>query len=128
MKQPTKIITAALVMWFSLMQFPVAQAAMITTGEAIQVEQRNIDRANLLSMLQKDELQQQLAEYGVDAQLAAERISHMTDAEIAMLNDHLDEMPAGEGVLSVIGLIVVVLVVTDLIGATDIFPFIRPVN
>lgn len=128
MKQPTKIITAALVMWFSLMQFPVAQAAMITTGEAIQIQQRNIDRNNLLSMLQKDELRAQLAEYGVDAQLAAERISHMTDAEIAMLNDRLDEMPAGESFLSVIGLIVVVLVFTDLLGATDVFPFIRPVS
>ncbi|UXI03002.1 DUF6627 family protein [Photobacterium sp. TY1-4] len=128
MKQPTKIMTAALVMLFSLIQLPVAQAAMITTGEAIQIQQRNIDRNNLLSMLQKDELRAQLAEYGVDAQLAAERISHMTDAEIAMLNDHLDDMPAGESFLSVIGLIVVVLVFTDLFGATDVFPFIRPVN
>ncbi|MEJ2765369.1 DUF6627 family protein [Photobacterium sp. MCCC 1A19761] len=128
MKKPTKFMTAALVLLFSLVQMPVVQAAMITTGEAIQVQQRHIDRGNLLSMLQKDELQQQLAEYGLDAQLVAERVRHMTDAEIAMLNKHLDEMPAGEGVLSIIGLIVVVLVVTDLIGVTDVFPFIRPIN
>ncbi|UTV30520.1 DUF6627 family protein [Photobacterium atrarenae] len=128
MKKPAKILTTAMIMLFSLVQMPLTQAAMITTGEAIQAQQRNIDRDNLLSMLQKDELRAQLAAYGVDAQAAAERISHMTDAEIAMLNDHLDEMPAGESFLSVIGLIVVVLVVTDLIGATDVFPFIRPVS
>ena len=111
-----------------MVQIPMASSAIITTDEAIQLQQNDINREYILSMLQKDELQQQLADYGLDAQLAAERVSHMTDAEIALLNERLNEMPAGEGVVGTIVLIFIVFIITDALGATDIFPFVRPIN
>jgi len=128
MKKPNKILASILIMLISIVQIPMAQAAIITTDEAIQVQQSDIDREYILSMLQKDELQQHLADYGLDAQLAAERVSHMSDAEIALLNERLNEMPAGEGVVGVIVLIFIVFIITDALGATDLFPFVKPIN
>ena len=39
-----------------------------------------------------------------------------------------DELPAGGDVLGVILVVFIVFVITDVIGATDIFPFIKPVK
>ena len=128
MKKPNKILASILIMLIGLVQIPMAQAAIITTDEAIQVQQNDINREYILSMLQKDELQKQLADYGLDAPLAAERVSHMSDAEIALLNERLNEMPAGEGVVGAIVLIFVVFIITDALGATDLFPFVKPIN
>jgi hypothetical protein len=52
----------------------------------------------------------------------------MTDEEIAQLNQQIDELPAGGDVLGILLVIFIVFVITDVIGATDIFPFIHPVN
>jgi hypothetical protein len=52
----------------------------------------------------------------------------MTDEEMAQLNQQIDELPAGGDVLGILLVIFLVFVITDVIGATDIFPFIHPVN
>jgi hypothetical protein len=56
------------------------------------------------------------------------RVNMMTAEEIEMLNRHMDELAVGGDVLGVILIIFIVFVITDVIGATDIFPFIKPVN
>lgn len=57
-----------------------------------------------------------------------QRVAAMTNAEVAQLTTELDELPAGRGLLGAAVLIFVVFVITDAIGATDIFTFVRPVN
>ena len=57
-----------------------------------------------------------------------ERIAQMTDQEIAHLNQQLAELPAGGDVLGLVVLIFIVFIITDAIGATDIFPFVHPVR
>ena len=52
----------------------------------------------------------------------------MTDAEISELNKRLADMPAGGDAVGVIILLFVIFVITDMLGATDIFPFIHPVR
>jgi Family of unknown function (DUF6627) len=56
------------------------------------------------------------------------RIDQMTQQEIAQLNQQFDQLPAGGGAVGLIVLIFLVFVITDVIGATDIFPFIHPVR
>ena len=52
----------------------------------------------------------------------------MTHQEIAQLNRQLADLPAGGDVLGIIVLIFIVFIITDVIGATDIFPFVHPVK
>lgn len=109
-------------------QIAPVQAAMVTTPQVIQAEQTRVDRADLLAALEREDVRSQLEAMGVDASMAAERVAAMTDAEVAELNARLGDLPAGADALGVILLILLVFIITDVIGATDIFPFINPVN
>jgi len=116
----------ALLGFFGSITLPV-QAAMISTPDVIQSQQSAYDREQLSSMLERDDVQQQLLSMGVAPETVQDRVNSMTDFEIAQLNEQISDMPAG-GILGVIVLIFVVFVITDAIGATDIFPFVRPVR
>ena len=70
-------------------------------------------------------LQQQLIDGGVEKPLAVERVAALTDEQINQVYQKIDEQPAGGNILLTI---FIVLLITDIIGATDIFPFVRPVN
>lgn len=105
-----------------------AHAGMIGTGQALAAEQGRIDRERLASLLEREDLQRQLATLGVDVQDAKQRVASLTDAEVGRLNQRLAELPAGGDVLGAILLIFIIFVITDAIGATDIFPFVHPVN
>ena len=104
------------------------QAAMIGTDTLMQQQQLHYDREQLVELLDRAEVQQQLEAMGVDTQAAKERVAQMTDSEIQQLNSQLAELPAGGDGLGLIVLIFLVFVITDVIGATDIFPFIHPVK
>lgn len=116
----------ALLGFFGSVTLPV-QAAMISTPDVIQSQQSQYDREQLFSMLDRDDVQEKLVSMGVAPELVLERINSMTDFEIAQLNQQINDMPAG-GVLGVVVLIFIVFIITDVIGATDIFPFVRPVR
>ena len=116
----------ALLGFFGSVTLPV-QAAMFTTPDVIQSQQSEYDREQLFSMLDRDDVQEKLLSMGVAPEVVQDRINSMTDFEIAQLNQQINDMPAG-GILGAIVLIFVVFVITDAIGATDIFPFVRPVR
>jgi hypothetical protein len=109
-------------------QIAPVQAGMVGTAQVLAAEQGRMDRDRLTSLLEREDLQRQLSAHGVDAQYAKERVAGLTDAEVARLNQRIAELPAGGDVLGVILLIFIIFVITDAIGATDIFPFVDPVR
>lgn len=111
------------------MQLAPVQAAIIGTDRLIAAERQALQRAELTALLEREEVARQLQALGVDVEAARERVASLTDAEVARLNQRLAELPAG-GVdaVGVVLLVLLVFVITDIIGATDIFPFIHPVN
>lgn len=70
-------------------------------------------------------LEEQLIDGGVEKPQAVERVAALTDEQVNQIYQKIDEQPAGGNILITI---LVVLLITDLIGATDVFPFVRPVN
>ncbi|HEY0633829.1 MAG TPA: DUF6627 family protein [Gammaproteobacteria bacterium] len=110
------------------LQVVPAQAAMVGTASVIRSEQAGVDREQLALMLEREDIRQQLVELGVEPDHAQQRIALMTDAEVASLNQRLQELPAGSDVLGILLVIFIVFVITDAIGATDIFPFVDPVR
>ena len=105
-----------------------SQAAMVSNKQIIHAAEETDARQSLLQTLKRDEVQQQLLSLGVSPADVESRIQHMSHAEITQLNQQIDQLPAGSGVLGAVVFIFVVFVVSDVIGATDIFPFIHPVN
>lgn len=120
----------SLVLLVSLLSFTVAptQAAMIGTQQMLAAETATEQRAELETLLQRDEVKSQLSEMGVSTAMVEQRVAAMTDEEVAQLTSELEAMPAGSGLLGAAVVIFVVFVITDAIGATDIFTFVRPAN
>jgi len=64
---------------------------MISTDQMLQQS----GRERLITELQKQEVQQQLVDMGVDPKEALNRVENLTDTEIAELNQKIDALPAG---------------------------------
>jgi Na+-translocating ferredoxin:NAD+ oxidoreductase RnfG subunit len=104
---------------------PSAQAGMIGTQQVIADQAAAEQRAELRAMLQRDDVREQLTAWGVEPQVAEARIDSMTAEEVAQLSAKMDEMPAGSGVVGAIVFVFVLLLITDILGLTDVYPFVR---
>ena len=108
----------------------IVQAAMIS---AEQVAQSSVtttsqqDREKIVSMLSRDDVQSQLVARGIDPTEAKLRVASLTDDEASSLATQLDKAPAG-GIIGAILLVFFVLLLTDILGFTKIFPFTRSVR
>lgn len=104
------------------------QAAPVSTGELLQSESQQVDRARLQRLLEREDVTERLQALGVDPEQAKQRVANLSAEEIQMLNKRLGELPAGGDVLGIVVLFFLVFIITDAIGATDIFPFVDPVT
>ena len=109
-------------------QIPLAQAAMIGTPEIVTEQQQQVDRQQLLTMLDDQEVQKKLESMGVERDQVEKRINSLTAAELAQFNQQLDQAPAGAGVVGVIVLFLVIFIITDMLCATNIFNFVNCIN
>ena len=112
-----------------LMPMMPAQAAMIGTDQIINQTDSNLTQEKLQQFLDREVTQKQLHIWGVSPDWIKERVNNLTDMELARINQEIDNLNAGgESILGILLIIFIVFVITDIIGATDIFPFIHPVN
>jgi hypothetical protein len=101
---------------------PAADAGIISTEAAIQMQEREarIERVN--SVLARANVQSRMIRLGVDPEVAAARIASLSDTELQQLESRMDELPAGaDGALTVLGIVLLVLLVLELVGVTDVF-------
>jgi hypothetical protein len=111
-----------------------AQAALIGTAQVAEVQgvvsvdlAAAAQRAHVLAYLDRPEVVAGLTERGASADEARVRVAALTDGEVLQLAHTLDTAPAGAdgGVIGVIVFIFVLLLVTDVLGLTKVFPFTR---
>src|SRR5688572_25202771 len=81
----------------------------------------------MAAMVNNDQLamqaQLQLQRYGVSSADVEARINNLTESELLQIQDRLAQLPAGgDGVLGAVVLILLILVLLDVLGTTDIFP------
>ena len=128
MKSFNRILTLALSLLLILAPMGQAQAAIIANAQLMDQVQLTNDKEVFLQTINRVEVQQQLLDMGVSTADIESRVNQMTQQEIAQLNQQINELPAGSGVLGFILVIFIVFVITDVIGATNIFSFIHPVR
>jgi hypothetical protein len=104
---------------------PMAQAGMVGTDQVMASEQAQSDRAQLNALLTRADLAEQLQAAGVDPSQLQARIDNLSDEEVATLVDQFEQLPAGSGILGTAVFIFVVLLVTDILGYTNVFPFVK---
>ena len=124
-----RLIAAALIPCMLLAGVPMtAQAAIVSTEQAMVTATGHADRERVGSFFAREDVQAALQAQGVDVNDAIERVNAMSDTEVAQLADRVDQAPAGAGVVGVLLTVFVVLVITDLLGWTSVFPFTRNIR
>lgn len=102
------------------------QAAMIGTDQVLAADAAQANRAKIAATLDRPEVLLQLEKMGVDKAEAQARVAALTDAEAASVAQQIDSLPAGgDSILGVLVFIFVLLLVTDILGLTKVFPFTR---
>jgi hypothetical protein len=97
-------------------------AAIVATDEA----RAGIQRDQVARVLDRSEVRARMQALGVDPDMARTRVAALSDDEVATLADQIDRLPAGgSDVLTAIVVVFLILIITDLLGLTHIFPFTK---
>jgi len=105
---------------------PAAHAGMVGTEAVVNAAQTQQYRERLHSALNRDDVQAQLLARGVEPAQVQARVDSLTDEEMQTLATNMDQLPAGgDGLVGALVFIFIVLLITDLLGLTNIFPFVR---
>jgi hypothetical protein len=122
-------ISMAFVMLVTSLPINFAQAAMVTTDQVVAPSELASDRERVMRFMAREDVRQQLQALGIDPDEAARRASTLSDDEVQQIAGKLDELPAGQNAIGIIVgailIIFLVLLLTDLLGLTDVFPFIN---
>lgn len=110
-----------------------AQAALIGTGQVAAVGAAAAAptdaHARLSGLLERADVVAALTERGVSVEQARARVAALSDAEAAHVTAQIDAAPAGASdVLGTLVFIFVLLLITDILGFTKVFPFTRSVR
>ena len=126
----TASLLAACLSFAGLMQ--TAQATLVATEQVAAsegVHSATAQRDHVNATLARDDVAQGLAERGVSVEQARSRVAALTDDEVAVVAHTLDTAPAGASdVVGVILTVFVVLLITDILGFTKVFPFTRSIR
>ena len=128
--QKRKIISILLIITlttFSIISSP-ARAAMVNTGAVCKQNWHDLSRERIIMFIDRSEVQNQLEAWGVDSDEAKARVDCLTDQEIERISARIDQLPAGGVLGAVVGaalIIFIVLLITDILGFTDVFTFVK---
>ena len=119
----------AVLMVMNVAPIGLAQAKMVTTDQILEHADPGSDRERVESFILREDVQRQLVLQGINPEEAASRVASLSNGEIQQIAGRLDELPAGEGgvgaVVGAILIIFLVLLITDLMGLTDVYPFVN---
>jgi hypothetical protein len=108
------------------LHFPTAHAGMIGTEGVVNAAQAHQDRERLREIFNREDVKAQLIARGVDPAQVQARVDSLTDQEVQSLHGKLDQVPAGgDSFLGALVFIFIVLLITDILGFTNIFPFVK---
>ncbi|MDD2918889.1 PA2779 family protein [Rhodoferax sp.] len=132
MKSFKKFVSTGLIVCITAAGLPFSAQARIVATEEITAPAAastlNDSRATVNQFLARDEVRQAMLGQGVTSQAALERVAAMSDSEVAQLAGRIDQAPAGGDVLGILFTVFIVLLITDIMGLTKVFPFTRSVR
>jgi hypothetical protein len=105
-----------------------AQAGIVSSDDVQATHSASANRDKVQQFLQRDDVRQSLVGQGVNPDAARERVAALTDAEVADLAGRVDKAPAGGDALGVILTVFLVLLITDILGWTKVYPFTRSIR
>ncbi len=118
-----RIFTALFIIsFFSLGLQGAANAGIVSSDQLLIAQQSQLDRQQLKSWIAREDVREQLIDLGVDVDSAITRVDSMTNQEVQQLSANMNEMPAGSGFVETAILALLVLIILEVTGVTDILP------
>lgn len=125
--RPVSIFLVILMLMLSV-PYQSALAALIGTEDLMGSQEATEARAYITSVLAREDIQKALIARGIDPIEAQARVGTLTDQEAIQFANTMEQLPAGGLIGYLVGLAVLVflvLLVTDILGFTDVFPFVK---
>jgi hypothetical protein len=126
-RNTTAIVMSGFMVWTGVMA-TTASAGLISTDRMVAEYAIDTNRAEMKAALSQENVRERLVELGVSPADVEARIDSLTPTELAMLQEKMDQLPAGAGAVGLLALIVLIFFITDILGITDIFPFVNAAN
>lgn len=130
MQRFCRIINPLLIVSLIMGTVPLAVQAqpsqLISTQTALDAGQVSAERERIDALLARADVREQLVAYGVELPEVEARVAALSDQEVHQMAEQLDKMPAGaNAVVGALLTVFIILLVTDLLGLTHVFPFTR---
>ena len=124
-------VSIFLVLALCLLNFnvPRVQAQMVGTDAVIAGQQAANQRAQVADFLAREDVTRIMTQYGVDPTEAQQRVASLSEEELSSIANSIDQLPAGgSAVGAIVGaalIIFLVLLITDIVGLTHVYPFVN---
>ena len=122
-------LVVAVAMFVVSMPVGRAQAALVSTEQLLAAGDGAAERARVMAFLERADVREQIVALGVDPNEAAARVQALSDAQVREIAGQLDQLPAGQSAIGIIVgailLVFLILLLTDLLGLTNVFPFVN---
>ena len=127
--KPISILAISLMLLMSVSNRRAA-AAMVETEQLLISDRNQAARSYLQQMMSRKDIQEALAARGIDLQEAQIRIDSLTDSEIELISNNINDLPAGgidaAFVLIIVGVVVVIFIIVEYTSAVSMFPWFQP--
>ena len=125
-----KPLSIFLAIWVFMISGPSqAMAALVGTERVFDAEQVQNARELIHGLMAREDIQAALVREGIDPREAQARAESLSDAEAVRLAGAIETLPAGGSSLGIIVgailLVFILLLITDIMGYTDVFPFTK---
>ncbi len=125
----TTALAVAASMLVASLPVGVVQAELVTTEQVMNQTVNDAERDRVATFLARADVREQMVALGIDPAEARARIDGLSAAEVQQIAGQLDRLPSGQGIVGpiVAGIVIVflVLLLTDILGFTDVFPFVK---
>jgi hypothetical protein len=131
MKRFKKATSTFLVCSILSLALPMQQthAAMVGTELVLAQAESDALRHRVHEFISRADVATEMQKLGVDEASAKLRVAALTDSELQQVAGKLDTMPAGgESILGVVFTVFIILLITDILGFTKVFPFTKPIR
>ncbi len=131
LRQKAKSVSVFMTILMLLLAVPYQTvfAAMIDTEAVIDMARGQEVRDYLNRIIAREDVQAVFTSHGINPLEAKARLDTLSDAEIVRLYNQIEQLPAGGGSLGTafiaVGVIFIVLLITDILGYTDVFSFTK---
>jgi hypothetical protein len=125
-----KPLSIFLAIWVFMISGPSqAMAALVGTERVFDAERVQNARELIHGLMAREDIQAALVREGIDPREAQARAESLSDAEAVRLAGAIETLPAGGSSLGLIVgailLVFILLLITDIMGYTDVFPFTK---